>query len=151
MSGSNIIGDFAHIFSRNVFHSIKEEVGVIPETAFYIFQLMFAATSSTSKRKIERYFSSNIFEFLDFSCHRSSSRTRTDMADDFIRFSLVIICLRFRCLLGLVKSWLGCEVRRTRFCWWWSRSYCSWYISTSLFVYVGSTFASDTSWTEPTA
>ena len=52
MSGSRFIGNFAHIASVNVFDGPALGTGVVPDIAFYLFELMFAATATTSRRKI---------------------------------------------------------------------------------------------------
>jgi ammonia channel protein AmtB len=48
MTGSRFIGDFAHIVSINVLDEPAFGTATIPVIAFYFFQLMFAATSTTS-------------------------------------------------------------------------------------------------------
>jgi len=47
MTGSRFIGDLAHIATINVLDGPALGTATIPDIAFCIFQLMFAATSTT--------------------------------------------------------------------------------------------------------
>jgi ammonium transporter, Amt family len=46
VTGSRFIGNFAHIASINVLDGPALGTGVIPDIAFYIFELMFCATAA---------------------------------------------------------------------------------------------------------
>jgi Amt family ammonium transporter len=47
-SGSRFIGDFAHAATINVLDGPALGTATVPDIAFCFFQLMFAATSTTS-------------------------------------------------------------------------------------------------------
>lgn len=102
MSGSRFIGDLAHVATTNVLDGPALGTLTISDIAFYFFELMFAATATTSR--IENFLQPVHFPF---SCHRRCWRTGPCVAIDLLRFCLVHIGLLFRGLLDLVSEWLG--------------------------------------------
>lgn len=63
MSGSKFIGDLAHIATVNVLDGPALGTGVIPDIIFCFFQLMFAATATTSMQIFSCYRFSFCFLF----------------------------------------------------------------------------------------
>lgn len=148
MTGSRFIGNLAHVAMINVLDGPVFGTGTIPDIAFCFFQLMFAATATTSRSLSIAKSDCSFLSLLNFSCYRCRFGTRTNMANYSIRFHLVYISLQFHCTLDLVSNWVGSRSRRIRLCWWCSSSYGSGNLRICLLLYAWQTSAGDTSRTK---